>query len=273
MIEFSGRCILLDVEGTTSSVSYVYDVLFPYARNQLTNFLTKHWHEDKVKRACELIAKDAGAISFAQWCQSNIERQTEPMERRRLAGKSPSAIDKSVQEKNCIARVEAEVNRQMDSDAKLTGLKELQGLIWADGYAAGELRSHVYGDASPALKAWKNAGLDVRIYSSGSVAAQKVFFANTEAGDLLPYLNGHYDTQVGPKRESASYTAIAKDIGMAPGEILFLSDVVEELQAAATAGMLAALVVRPGNAPVATGHPFPSVSSLTDVTLVTPAAI
>ena len=255
-LEFSGRCILLDVEGTTSSVSYVYDVLFPYARKQLRSFLTQHWKEKKLQRVCALIAKDAGASSFEEWCESNSPELITQLD--------PEQNDGTQLDKN-IARVEAEVIRQMDSDAKLTGLKELQGLIWTDGYNAGELLSHVYEDVAPALKSWKNAGLDVRIYSSGSVTAQKIFFANSEAGDLLPYLDGHYDTQIGPKRSAASYKAIAADIGASTGEILFLSDVVEELQAASDAGLLAALVIRPGNAPAPKVHGFPVLSSFSVV--------
>jgi enolase-phosphatase E1 len=255
-LEFSGRCILLDVEGTTSSVSYVYDVLFPYARKQLHNFLTRHWKEERVQRVCELIAKDAGASSFEEWCGSNSPELIPLLNRET---NDETQIDKS------IARVEAEVIRQMDRDAKLTGLKELQGLIWTDGYNAGELLSHVYEDVEPALKSWKSAGLDVRIYSSGSVTAQKIFFANSEAGDLLPYIHGHYDTQIGPKRAAASYKAIAADMSASTGEILFLSDVVEELQAASDAGMLVALVVRPGNAPAPKDHSFPLLNSFSVV--------
>ena len=113
----------------------------------------------------------------------------------------------------------------MDGDVKATGLKELQGLIWQEGYAAGRLQSHVYPDVPPALRRWAEAGLDLRIYSSGSVAAQKVFFAHTEAGDLLGLFRGHYDTTTGPKREAESYRRIAADMKMPPSAILFLSDV------------------------------------------------
>ena len=252
--EFAGRCILLDVEGTTSSVSYVYDVLFPYARKQLHSFLVQNWQKEKLNRVCERLAKDAGAASFANWCELDSQSDN-------------SQIEKT------IARVEAEVIRQMDRDAKLTGLKELQGMIWTDGYNAGELHSHVYEDVAPVLMLWKNAGLDVRIYSSGSVTAQKKFFANSEAGNLLPYLNGHYDTQIGSKRDSASYKSIATDTGVATDEVLFLSDVVDELRAAKDAGMWTALVVRPGNAPVPDGHGFHSLSSLRDVNITSQAPV
>jgi enolase-phosphatase E1 len=263
-IEFSGRCILLDVEGTTSSVSYVYDVLFPYARKRLHGFLKQHWEEEKVKQVCELIAKDAGADSFKKWCSNDATDSNSHNDYRQ---------NEHSQMENNIALVEEEVIRQMDRDAKLTGLKELQGLIWKDGYDAGELCSHVYEDVAPALKAWKSAGLDVRIYSSGSVNAQKIFFANSEAGNLLPYIDGHYDTKIGPKRGSASYRAIAEAIGLPTERIFFLSDVVEELRAASDAGMLVALVVRPGNAPVQDGHGFQVTHSFSEITISSRARV
>ena len=153
----------------------------------------------------------------------------------------------------------------MDADAKATGLKELQGLIWREGYDAGRLKSHVYPDAPPALRRWAEQGLDLRIYSSGSIGAQKVFFAHTDAGDLLGLFRGHYDTTTGPKREAESYRRIAADMQMPPSTILFLSDTRQELDAAAESGMRTALVVRPGNAPVTAGHGYPIVTDFGQV--------
>ena len=221
------RGVLLDIEGTTSSVAFVYDVLFPYARRELTDFLRRRWAEPDTVHACERIARDAGAPSPAEWTRE---------------------------------RVVAEALRLMDADAKATGLKELQGLIWQEGYDAGRLKSHVYPDVPPALRRWAERGLDLRVYSSGSVGAQKVFFAHTDAGDLLGLFRGHYDTTTGPKREAESYRRIAADMEMPPSAILFLSDVPQELDAAAEAGMRTALVVRPGNAPAAMGHGHPVVT-------------
>ncbi|MGL5097713.1 MAG: acireductone synthase, partial [Planctomycetia bacterium] len=179
MIRFDGRAILVDVEGTTSSIQFVVDVLFPYARRTAGEYLAARWSDADVQRAVELIARDAGADSLDAW----------------LHGVSPEERS---------ARVEAEVLRLMDGDVKATGLKELQGVLWRAGYENGELKSHVYPDVPPALARWKDAGLEVRIYSSGSVAAQKLFFRYTELGDLLPFFNGHYDTTTGPKREADS---------------------------------------------------------------------
>ena len=212
-LTFAGRAILLDIEGTTSSIQYVHDVLFPYARRECAAFLAAHWDEPATKAACERIATDAGVAAPAS--QETIVR---------------------------------EVFRLMDGDVKATGLKELQGLIWERGFLSGELRAHVYPDVPPALSAWRAAGIDIRIYSSGSIAAQKLFFGHTDAGDLLGFFRGHYDTTSGPKKAAASYRAIAAAMGYPPNEILFVSDLAAELNAARKAGVATAKSVRPGNA-------------------------
>jgi enolase-phosphatase E1 len=220
---------LLDVEGTTSAVSFVYDVLFPYARGQAETFLREHWTHAPLKRALELMAQDAGQPSLGAWVDLN----------------SPATAQ---------ATILAEVHRLMDADVKATGLKELQGLIWTIGYKSGQLKSHVFDDLPPALMRWTANDLDVRIYSSGSITAQKLFFAHTEHGNLLPFLSGHYDTTTGPKREAGSYHKIAADFNLPPEQILFLSDVVEELDAAHSAGLQTCLIERPGNAVAPAGH-------------------
>lgn len=222
------RGILLDVEGTTSSVSYVYDVMFPYARRELEAYLQNNWNLPALQDAAEQIAKDAGQTSLAAWSDG-------------------TGIDS-------LQLVRDEAIRLMDADEKATGLKRLQGLIWQRGFESGELKAHVYPDVPPALAACRSLGIDLRIYSSGSIHAQRLFFAHTEAGDLLPLLSGHYDTTTGPKRESASYLSIASDWGLEPAEILFLSDIVAELDAAKQAGLQTVLVNRPGNAPVDANH-------------------
>jgi enolase-phosphatase E1 len=148
------------------------------------------------------------------------------------------------------------VNALMDADAKLTGLKNLQGAVWKEGYETGVLRSHVFPDVLPNLRCWSAKGICTRIYSSGSIAAQKLLYAHTEAGDLTPLIDGYFDTTVGHKREESSYAAIVIDVALPAGEILFLSDVPEELDAARQAGLLTGLVERPGNKPVeVTDHP------------------
>jgi enolase-phosphatase E1 len=232
MIQFSGRGVLLDIEGTTASVRFVYEVLFPFSRRTLPDYLRAHWADPQVQSACEYVAKDAGTSSLADWIASSGGR---------------TGLDLVLEE----------IDRQMDADLKATGLKQLQGLVWREGYESGELVSQVYPDVPAAVQRWNDAGLDVRIFSSGSVAAQKLFFRYTDHGDLTPYLRGNYDTTTGPKKEAQSYRLIAQRMEKPTGEILFCSDVVDELNAARDAGMKTALAKRPGNAPVAdeAGHP------------------
>lgn len=239
MIPFAGRGILLDVEGTTSSVRYVYDVLFPFAADRVSSYLAEHWGEPDLEAACEQIARDAGAASLRAW--SGGERE---------------AAQRAVL---------AEVRRLIKSDSKATGLKALQGILWKEGFESGALRAHVYPDVPPALEQWRRRGLDVRIFSSGSVQAQKLFFRHTQAGDLLGLLRGHYDTSTGPKRDPDSYRAIAADMNLEADEILFASDVAEELDAARSGGMRTVLLERPGNAPAPPAHGHPVIGSFEEV--------
>ena len=234
-MNFTGKAILLDIEGTTSSVSFVYDVMFPLVRRELNSFLDQHWENVDVQLAAEQIAQDAGHAGVEAWCGPNSMDQKE--------------------------NVEAEVIRLMDGDVKATGLKKLQGLIWLHGFESGEMKAHVYPEVPDCLRGWKDAGIDLRIYSSGSVQAQLLFFGHTEVGDLLSLFSGHYDTMVGSKKESASYEKIAADWGINSAEILFLSDVVAELDAARSAGLQTALCVRPGNAEVTESHQHDVIES------------
>lgn len=222
MIEFAGGAILLDIEGTTSPIRFIYEVMFPFVRRELDDYLRVHWGEEPLVGACEQIAQDAGYDFFQDWCG-----------------------EESVAEQQQI--VKEEVVRLMEGDVKATGLKTLQGLIWKQGFTSGELQAEVFDDVPPALIQWNAGGIDVRIYSSGSIAAQKLFFGHTLYGNLLPQFRGHYDTTSGHKREPQSYRVIAADMELDPGEILFLSDVVAELDAARESGFHTALVIRPGN--------------------------
>ena len=240
MIRFTGRAILLDVEGTTSSVRFVNEVLFNYARQMLDSYLRSHWDTDEQVRAREQIAHDAGAESFAAWSRDEPRQQARE-------------------------RLKREVLRLMDRDAKTTGLKELQGLIWREGFEAGKLRAHIYPDVVPALRRWNEAGIEVRIYSSGSITAQRLFFGHTDVGDLTPLLKGHYDTTIGPKRSHESYAKIAADMAVAPEQILFLSDTSAELDAARAARLQTALVARPENAAPADGHAHPVIGDFSEV--------
>ena len=224
MITFAGRGILLDIEGATTSIRFVYDVLFPFARRELQNYLLAHWDSVELVGVRQQIAHDAGHASLEDWEENTGQRG------------------------GGMRLVQDEVVRLMDDDVKVTGLKQLQGLIWRSGYESGELRSHVYEDVPPALTAWNEMGRDVRIFSSGSVAAQKLFFAHTIYGNLLSCFRGHYDTTTGPKREPDSYRTIVAQFGIDPADVLFLSDVTAELDAARTAGLRTAVCIRPGNA-------------------------
>ena len=240
MIGFSGRCLLLDIEGTTSSISFVYDVMFPFVRRELDTFLQAQWTHDDVVAACDRIAGDAGA-SLAEWSRSSDD--------------------------GGLRAVRDEVIRLMDDDVKATGLKQLQGLIWKAGFESGEMQAHVYEDVPPAIRSWVEADRQVYIYSSGSIAAQKLFFGHTIVGDLLPLLSGHYDTTTGPKQAASSYAQIASEIGERPDEILFLSDVPAELNAARESGMNTGLCVRPGNAPAEANHGHPEVTDFGQIVL------
>ena len=217
MIVFDGRGILLDVEGTTSSISFVYDVLFTHAKARVGEFLAAHREEGRVMDLAAAVTAAAGTPLSAAAIAADPTRA------------ALAAID------------------LMNRDVKDTALKELQGVIWRSGFESGELVAHVFDDVPPALAAWADSGLDVRIYSSGSIEAQKLFFGHTAAGDLTPHLRGNYDTTTGPKREAESYARIAADMGLEPRQILFVSDVGAELDAARAAGMATALAIRPGN--------------------------
>ncbi|MGI9457311.1 MAG: acireductone synthase [Aeoliella sp.] len=236
VIEFTGRGILLDVEGTTSAVAYVYDVMFPFARRGLGAYLDGNWDSTDLRPVRKQVATD-----------TNYPATTEDR-----------------------ATFEAEIVQLMDGDVKATGLKLLQGLIWEAGFKSGELVAHVFDDVPPALQSWQANGVDLRIYSSGSVHAQKLFFGHTEAGNLLPYFSGHYDTTIGAKREADSYARIAEEWDLKAGEILFLSDVVTELDAARAAGMMTGLCMRPGNAPVKPGHGHGEIGGFGEIRLPKP---
>jgi enolase-phosphatase E1 len=199
--------ILTDIEGTTSAIAFVKETLFPFAEAALDGFLATHGQQPEVA-ACLAEAK-------------------------RLAGPGEDAP--------------AALRRWMREDAKVTPLKALQGMIWRQGYLDGRIDGHLWPDVAPCLRAWARAGIGLHVYSSGSVAAQKLLFGHSQAGDLAPLFSGFFDTGVGSKREAASYAAIARGLHLPPGEVLFLSDVAEELDAAATAGFLTCQLVRPAD--------------------------
>ena len=199
--------ILTDIEGTTSSISFVKDVLFPFARRALPGFVRDHGHEPEVRRWLDMVATEHGAM-----CSDAIIVET-------LQG-------------------------WIDEDRKHTALKALQGMVWEAGYRNADFTAPLYPDASESLQAWHDAGHALAVYSSGSVPAQKLLFGHTDAGDMTGLFSGWFDTAVGHKREAGSYRRIAAEYGGDAGGIVFLSDIVEELDAAREAGMRTVLVDR-----------------------------
>jgi enolase-phosphatase E1 len=207
VIEVHGiRAIVTDIEGTTSSLAFVKDVLFPYARRALPDFVRSHQGQ-----LTDIAGEMAGIVG-----KPRLDSQ--------------EMIDLLLQ--------------WMDEDRKITPLKTLQGMVWKTGYETGELQSHLYEDAARALRKWHADGLRLYVYSSGSIAAQKLLFAHTPYGDLLPLFSGYFDTTTGPKLESGSYQAIAATLGLEPRTILFLSDHAGEILAAREAGMQTVLLAR-----------------------------
>jgi len=218
LIDPAVRVVVTDIEGTTSSIDFVHKTLFPYSRTRLRAFLHAH-ASDTAVRAC------LGEV--------------EAIEGRTLSIDEAASI----------------LERWIDEDRKVTPLKTLQGLIWAQGYAAGELKGHVYDDTPVALRRWHAQGRKLYVYSSGSVDAQKLIFGHTDHGDLTPLFSGYFDTRVGGKREADSYRAILRQIGHPAREVLFLSDVGEELDAARAAGMQTLQLIRDEKAKPSDAHP------------------
>lgn len=217
------KAILTDIEGTTSSISFVKDTLFPFARRALPAFVKVRGQDPAVRKWLDLVATEMGGM-----CQDAM-----------------------------IAEV---MQGWIDEDRKHTALKALQGMIWADGYRNADFTAHIYPDAATTLQRWHSEGLPLYVYSSGSVPAQRLFFGHSDAGDLTGLFSGWFDTEIGGKREGDSYRRIAAEIDLPASEVLFLSDVVGELDAAREAGMDTVLIDRlqdypePRDADAANGH-------------------
>jgi len=214
------KAILLDIEGTTSPITFVHDILFPYAKAHIGKFVETHFgalrHEIE-----QLVSESAGDDTYTV--------PVDPTE--------PGSIS-------------AYLEHLIGVDRKSKPLKSIQGMIWQAGYESGELISSIFEDVPRAFRRWRDAGVTIAIYSSGSVLAQKLLFRYTDHGDLTPFISNYFDTTTGGKREAASYSKIASDLGLEPAEIVFCSDVPAELDAAGASGLLTTLVVRPGNTTV-----------------------
>lgn len=205
------RAIVTDIEGTTTSIDFVHQVLFPYAQQHMRGFIRAHARVPEV-------AAQLHAVAEAEGRQLLVED---------------------------IADV---LQQWMAEDRKATPLKALQGMVWAQGYASGELKGHVYADTPVALQRWHAQGLKLYVYSSGSVAAQQLIFGHTEYGDLTPLFSDYFDTRIGAKREVASYQAILAQLDLPGAEVLFLSDIGEELDAAQAAGLATMQLIRDSKA-------------------------
>ena len=223
------RYILTDIEGTTTSISFVKDVLFPYSYDHMRQWILEHGQEERVIKALERVKKTI-------------------LDELGLEINDDQAIEK--------------LRLWIQEDRKQPDLKAIQGWMWADGYKNGYYVSHVYPDVKPALERWKNSGLRLGVYSSGSVEAQKLLFGHTTKGNLLSFFSDFFDTRVGEKKSKNSYAQIASQLRLNPQEILFLSDIPEELDAAKSAGMQVTHLVRPGTEPVPR---FPSAQDFASI--------
>ena len=211
------KAILLDIEGTTTPIDFVHKVLFPYAKERIGKYVEMHF------------GKLSDEISQLLDESSHDETYTIPVD-----PTEPGSVS-------------AYLEHLISVDRKSTPLKYLQGCIWREGYELGELKSVVYEDVPSAFQRWTTGGKTISIYSSGSVLAQKLLFGHTDHGDLTPFISDYFDTNVGPKREPDSYRTIAEALAFDLYDILFISDVSEELDAAQTAGVQTLLAIRPGN--------------------------
>ncbi len=236
--------VLLDIEGTTTPIAFVTDVLFPYARKHLRSHLEEH----------------AGSAEY----ESLLTRLGDEHASALRKGEAvPPWIDEPPSAR--LSAIAAYVEWLMDRDRKSTALKDLQGRIWEAGYRRGALVGSVFPDVRPALQRWRAQRLAVAIFSSGSVLAQQLLFRHSSDGDLTGFVQWYFDTRIGPKADPDSYRRIAAAIGIPPELCIFLSDVTRELDAASAAGMQVQLVVRPGNARVSTVHGFQTIRTLDEV--------
>lgn len=223
------RVVLLDIEGTTTPVDFVYETLFPFARKHLREFLDREAEIESVRADIAML-------------RNEYERDLESADVPPLwiNGSADSAVVYALW--------------LMDRDRKSTALKSIQGKIWEQGYQNGELLGVVYEDVPSAFSRWHEHGIVIAIYSSGSVLAQKLIFAHTNAGDLTSFISGYFDTTTGAKKESASYRRIASALGFETAQVRFYSDSLAEVNAAREAGMSTALVDRDGNRSESAGH-------------------
>lgn len=232
--------LLLDIEGTTCPVSFVAEVLFPFARGALPGYLARHGHTPDVAALVQ-------AVEEAWRHDTNPEAQA-------LLTQAASEADETAAQ-----RVVPYLQWLIDSDIKLTALKDLQGRVWADGYGNGTITAPLFDDVAEALGRWHRQGMVLAVYSSGSVPAQQLLYRHSQHGDLSSLFSHWFDTRIGAKQHTESYTQIAGAMGVKPQQVLFISDALPELEAAHGAGMAVLLSDRPGN-PNRDSGPFERIS-------------
>lgn len=235
------RALLLDIEGTTTPIDFVFKTLFPFASAHAENFLRCHAQEPDIAELIEQLHEHSNAHA---------------------AEGAPVWENRTNEER--LASATGYVRWLVAHDSKITPLKTLQGRIWEEGFRSGELKGEVYPDVAPAFARWKAQGRRIAIFSSGSVLAQKLLFSYSTAGDLSSFFAGYFDTTTGPKREAESYKKIAGSLGLATNAVLFVSDVGQELDAASSAGMKAGHSLRPGISPL-TGRRHWEIRSFDDI--------
>jgi enolase-phosphatase E1 len=235
------RAVLLDIEGTTTPISFVHDVLFPFACDHVRDYLIQN--------------------SGAPEVQEDIAALFREHSRDQTRGKQPPQLDKS----SSVDAIVAYVNWLIKRDRKSPALKSLQGKIWEQGYRDGTLKAPLFDDVIPNLRRLRRLGMRIAIFSSGSVLAQKLLFAHTDTGDHSDLIDQYFDTAVGSKVSSSSYREIARRLELLPEEIIFVSDVTNELAAACDAGMLTLLCLRPGNQPQSTAEQFQVIQSFSKI--------
>ncbi|XP_048529320.1 probable bifunctional methylthioribulose-1-phosphate dehydratase/enolase-phosphatase E1 [Triticum urartu] len=244
----SKHCVVLDIEGTTTPISFVTDVMFPYARDNVRKHLTSTYDSEETKEDIKL-----------------LRIQVEEDLKIGVVGATPVAPDDAGKEE-VISSLVANVEAMIKADRKITSLKQLQGHIWRTGFERKELKGVVFEDVPEALKNWQSQGMKVYIYSSGSREAQRLLFGHTSYGDLRQFLCGFFDTTTGNKREARSYFEISQSLGVDnPSQILFITDVLQEAVAAKSAGFEVIISIRPGNAPLPANHGFRTISSFSEI--------
>lgn len=239
------QAILLDIEGTTTPMAFVFEVLFPHARTRLRSHVEQHAASPDYQRLFDRFRDEHAA-----------EKATADQPLPPWVDAPPSAR---------LASVVSYSAWLMNRNSKSTALKDLQGRIWEEGYRGGELVGQVFPDVPGALERWHAEHVRIAIFSSGSVLAQELLFRHSSAGDLTRFIQRYFDTAMGPKRDSDSYRGIVAAMAIRARDVLFVSDITAELDAARTAGMQMRLALRPGNTPQPDAHVYTAIRTFDEI--------